>query len=51
VRAASPPGGSVELTIARVDYTNEERQFMGDCVTVETADNEAIAELIKQRLE
>ena len=31
--------------------TNEERQLVSDYVTVEMADNEAMAELIKQRLE
>jgi hypothetical protein len=30
---------------------NEEKQLVSDYVTVERADNEAMAELIKQRLE
>jgi hypothetical protein len=47
----SPPGDSVELRIAGVDDANQERQLVSDYVTVERADNEAMAELIKQRLE
>jgi hypothetical protein len=42
---------SVDLRIARVDDANEERQLVSDYVTVEMADNEAMAEMIKQRLE
>jgi predicted dinucleotide-utilizing enzyme len=46
-----PRRGSVAPGLARVDEANEEKQLVSDYVTVERADNEAMAELVKQRLE